>query len=275
MQDKFTATWVSHSSISDFLKCPRAYYLNNVYKNPKTGRKISLISPAMTLGSAVHNILESLSVLPAADRFKASLVDKFEIEWQRYTGEIGGFKNPGQETEYKNRGLEMLRHVKENPGPLLKKTVKINEKLPYYFLSDEDNIILCGKIDWLEYNEEDDSVSVLDFKTGKNGENPDSLQLPIYLLLVNHCQKRKVKKAYYWYLDKDDGIVEQILPTAEEAENKVLNIAREIKQARADQNFICKTNGCFACRDLEKIITNEAKFLGVGEYNREIYSIND
>src|ERR1035437_4279352 len=34
-QDKFNAVWVSHSSIGDFLKCPRLYYLHNVYKNDK------------------------------------------------------------------------------------------------------------------------------------------------------------------------------------------------------------------------------------------------
>ena len=34
--DKYTAVWVSHSSMGDFLKCPRAYFLHNVYKDPKT-----------------------------------------------------------------------------------------------------------------------------------------------------------------------------------------------------------------------------------------------
>ena len=63
MADKYTAYWVSHSSINDFLKCPRAYFLKNVYKDPKTGRKIKLISPPLALGQAVHEVVESLSVL--------------------------------------------------------------------------------------------------------------------------------------------------------------------------------------------------------------------
>ncbi len=54
MPDKYTATWVSHSSMGDFIKCPRAYYLKNMYKNPKTGKKIGIVSPALSLGSAVH-----------------------------------------------------------------------------------------------------------------------------------------------------------------------------------------------------------------------------
>jgi len=31
-KDKFAAIWISHSSISDFLKCPRSYFLKNIYK---------------------------------------------------------------------------------------------------------------------------------------------------------------------------------------------------------------------------------------------------
>ena len=55
--DKFTATWISHSSISDFLKCPRAYYLKNMYKDPKTGHKIQLMSPPFELGKDVDEVI--------------------------------------------------------------------------------------------------------------------------------------------------------------------------------------------------------------------------
>ncbi|KKQ37796.1 MAG: hypothetical protein US54_C0025G0014, partial [Candidatus Roizmanbacteria bacterium GW2011_GWA2_37_7] len=43
--DKFSAVWVSHTSISDFLQCPYAYYLKHVYKDPKTGHKMKIMSP--------------------------------------------------------------------------------------------------------------------------------------------------------------------------------------------------------------------------------------
>ena len=89
MADKFNATWVSHSSMSDFLHCPRAYYLNNVYKNPATGRKIQLISPHLALGAAVHQVIEALSIIPTKDRFKQSLVEKFNQVWQKYQGKKG------------------------------------------------------------------------------------------------------------------------------------------------------------------------------------------
>jgi len=68
--DKFAATWVSHSSICDFQHCPRAYYLKNIYKDPKTNRKLQIISPPLALGQVVHTVLESLSKLPADKRFQ-------------------------------------------------------------------------------------------------------------------------------------------------------------------------------------------------------------
>ncbi len=81
-KDKYSAVWVSHSSMGDFLKCPRAYYLHNVYKNPDTGRKITIVNPALSLGSAVHATLEALKELPAEERLRRDLVADFEKEWE-------------------------------------------------------------------------------------------------------------------------------------------------------------------------------------------------
>jgi ATP-dependent helicase/DNAse subunit B len=60
-RDKYSAVWVSHSSMGDFLKCPYAYYLHNIYKDPKTGRKINIVNPSLSLGVAVHEVLEGLA----------------------------------------------------------------------------------------------------------------------------------------------------------------------------------------------------------------------
>ncbi len=274
-QDKYSAVWVSHSSLGDFLKCPRAYYLHNVYKNPQTGRKINLINPALALGQAVHEAVEGLANFKAEERLSQPLMDHFEKAWEAVSGEKGGFKSADEEEEVKERGKSMIKRVLENPGPLLNKTIKLKETgmPPNFYLSEEDNIILCGKIDWLEYIPEDDSVRVLDFKTGKNEEDPESLQLGIYHLIVKNCQKRKVSGAGYWYLDKDDKPVEVNLPGIEEAKKKVLNVARKVKQARENKEFECQKGGCFACRPYEKIINGEARFVGVGGYNQELYSV--
>jgi len=91
MPDKFKATWVSHSSIGDFLECPRLYYLRNVYKDPKTGHKINIVSPHMSLGIAVHNVLEGLAEVKSEERVDIDLDKRFEEEWSKVTGKKGGF----------------------------------------------------------------------------------------------------------------------------------------------------------------------------------------
>lgn len=275
MPDKFAATWVSHTSISDFLKCPRAYYLNNVYKDPVTRHKIQLVSPTLTLGQVVHEVLESLSVLSTVDRFKRPLIDRFEGAWKKVTGKRGGFSDLQEEHSYKLRGEEMIMRVAENPGPLKEKAVKIKADLPNYWLSEQDEIILCGKIDWLEYLEEVDAVHIIDFKTGKREEDPASLQLPIYHLLVHNTQARKVAKVSYWYLNTPEGPQPQILPDLLEAHERVITVAKQIRLARKLSLFKCPQGerGCFSCRPLEKIIAGEAEYIGESEYRQDMYTL--
>jgi len=276
MPDKFTAVWVSHTSISDFLSCPRAYYLKNVYKDPKTKHKVKLMSPSLALGQAVHEVLEGLSVLPRDKRFLEPLTKKFEKAWEKFSGKKGGFLDTDVEYKYRERGMEMMRRVMKNPGPLTELSVKIKMDLPWYWLSEEENIILCGKVDWLEYLPANDSVKILDFKTGKSNESEASLQLPIYALLVHHCQKRRAEAAAYWYLSTDDAPIEKKLPELNDSQKKVLDVARQVKLARQIERFKCPNgaDGCPSCRPFEEIISGKAEYVGEDEYRGDVYILN-
>ncbi len=284
-KDPYKAVWVSHSSIGDFLKCPRCYYLHNVYKSPKTGRKINIVSPALSLGSAVHEVIEGLALVEAEKRFAKPLLNTLEQEWKKVSGKRGGFTSFETENEAKSRAEVMIQRVEQNPGPLTEKTVRIKEiggMPPNFYISEEENIILCGKIDWLVYKPHDDSVHILDFKTGKNEENEDSLQLPIYQLLLKNLQKRKVTGASYWYLDRDDDPTEVDLPSVEDSHIKVITVARKVKEARdrsstegPSEVFQCPRGalGCFSCRPFEKIIRGEAEYVGVGDMRQDLYIV--
>jgi CRISPR/Cas system-associated exonuclease Cas4 (RecB family) len=275
LKDKFSAIWVSHSSLSDYLKCPRGYYLKNIWKNPKTNHKCSIVSPALALGQSVHEVLEALSTVPAESRFSSSLLEMYDHAWKKVSGLQGGFTSQDQEQATKLRGQNMLQRVVDHPGPLLHKAIKIRQDLPYFWLSDEDNIILCGKIDWLEYQPESDTVNILDFKTGKYDENPDSLQLPIYLLLVKNCQTHAVSGASYWYLDRDDSPRAVALPESEVSRKKVLDLAKKVALARKLNHFVCpQITGCRFCRDLEKVYKGEAHYVGVNDFGQDLYSVS-
>ena len=277
MADKYGAVWVSHSSMGDFLKCPRLYYLHNIYKNPDTGRKMTIVNPALSLGSTVHATLEALKAVPIEERLRRDLLADFEKEWEEVSGKKGGFTNYAEEAEAKLRGRLMCERVSKHPGPIAKKTVHLkepdNNMPPNFYLSEEDNIILCGLIDWLEYVEADDSIRVIDFKTGKNEESDDSLQLPIYLLLLNALQKRRVSGAAYWYLEKNDAPTEAALPNAAIAKERVLALARRVKDVRENRAYECPRGftGCFACQPYEAILNGEAEYVGVGGYGQDTY----
>ena len=271
--DKYSAVWVSNSSMADFTQCPRLYYLRNVYKDPITRHKVNIISPALALGQSVHEVLEALSVIAVEERFERSLLEAYEGAWKKVSGKMGGFTHEQEELVTKERGAKMLKRVMAHPGPLANKALKINKELPNYYLSQEENIILCGKLDWLEYLPEEDAVHIIDFKTGKNDESVSSLQLPIYLLLVHNLQKRKVAKASYWYLDRENEPVAVKLPDLERAHEMVLETARKVKEARLKGEYVCPKGGCFGCTPFEKILKGEATFVGVGGYSQDLYMI--
>jgi hypothetical protein len=233
------------------------------------------MSPPLALGQSVHEVIESLSIIKTEDRFRVSLLETFNQVWKKISGKVGGFTSPEQEQQYKQRGEEMLRRVTAHPGPLKNKAVKINMDLPHYWLSPEDEIILCGKLDWLEYHPERDTVSILDFKTGKNEEDEQSLQLPIYHLLAANTQRRAVEGVSYWYLDRENEPKAQTLPDLVTAHQRILEVAKKMKTARKLGIFKCaQQTGCFACKPLEAVLRGEAELVGTNEYNADVYVLN-
>lgn len=291
MPDKYTAVWVSHSSMGDFLKCPRSYYLHNMYKDTKTGHKVSIVNPHMSLGVAVHEVLEGLVEFPAESRMDRDLIALYEVEWKKVTGKKGGFQSADEEAEFKARGVVMLEKVANDPRFLVNKCIKLpQDKMPCnFYLSEEHNIILNGLVDWIEYLPETDSLHIVDFKTGKREETESSLQLPIYLLLCDALhKKRKVTKASYWYLESDK-LIEKKLPEIENSRRDVLAVAMQVKDARDtakrdgfEKAFVCpagaydsktKDGGCRNCIPYEFILNSDpqVEFVGVGGFSQDMY----
>lgn len=272
MGDKYKAVWVSYSSISDFIKCPRAYYLKNVYKNPNTGRKMEVIKPALSLGSSIHAVLEPLSVIDPDKRFDSDIINIFDLEFSKYYGMKGGFTSEQEFENYRQKGHKMLNNVLRNKNLLESSTYNTNKELLDAWLSKEKNIVICGKIDWINKDENTGSLSVIDFKTSKEEEFND-MQLQIYALLLHILNKESVNKLYYWYLDINEHLTEANLPDVKEAFRAVLDLALKISDARASGIFECPRNGCFTCRDYEKVFNGEATQVGIGNFNREVYIV--
>lgn len=261
----FGATWISPSSISDFEKCPRMYWLKNVYKDPVVGKKIQIVSPYLSLGMAVHDSIERIRYLPREVRFEKPLTHIFEELWVTFEGEVGGFKDADQEKEFKSRGYDMIKRVEEHPGPL--KNLSISLKAKGEMVSSMlivENMILCGNVDWVEVLP-DGSLHIIDFKTGKNEEKSDSLQLPIYLLLAaGYNQSRPVTKISYWYLDRNDLPTEVSMPDMTGVLEQLRTVGESMRNARKayPEGIPCPYKGCRYCKDYDLIL--EGKFRKVG-----------
>lgn len=236
------------------------------------------MNPSLALGQSIHKVIESLSHLPVEERFHKPLSERFDKLWSDVSGEKGGFESADQEATYKQRGYDMLSRVEQQPGPILHKALKIKQDLPHYWLSEEDNLILCGKIDWIEYIPGQDSIHVIDFKTGRRKEKSESLQLPIYLLLLKNTQTRAIEKMSYWYLESEDIPTEVTLPDYDEALEQVMSVGKRIKLARQLNHFSCKVDdktGCIACAKYDAVVKGRGTFVGVGEYNKEVYTLSE
>ena len=189
---------------------------------------MTIVNPALSLGSAVHDA-RALKILPVEERLSRDLLADFETEWAtNASGKKGGFTSDEEERVAKQaRGRAMIGRVIQNPGPISKKTIRPKESennMPRISIFQKKKILFsAGSLIGWSMLRRTTASGVIDFKTGKNEEDEDSLQLPIYLLLLNELQKRRVSGAAYWYLEKSDTPTEVTLPDADEAREKVLH----------------------------------------------------
>lgn len=263
---------VSYSAINSFEKCIRLYYFRNIYRNSETGNRIQIVNPYFSLGLAVHETIDSVINTSPLKRVNIPLSKKLEVFWKKYEGKKGGFVSSKQELEFKKRGLVMLKRFRENPL-LSKKSLKKTDKLSRIKLF--DRIDLVGSFDWVEVLE-DESLHIIDFKTGRSKEGSQSLQLPIYKLLAKHNYNQEVRKLSYWYLDRDDQPVSRKSEDNKKTLAKIKEKAKKIQKTIQLSNFSCssKYNRCFWCREYDNILSGKAERVGIDEkIGKDLYYI--
>ena len=266
--------WISHSAISDFERCPRFYYLRNLYRDPKTNHRVQVVDPYLTLGMVVHKTIEEISKLPEEKRLEAPLVNKFEMKWQFYTGKKGGFVSLEKEEGFKKRGLEMIKKL-EDSQIIKTPNYKMGEELPKVRLFKEEELILVGSIDWVE-TLPGGGLHIIDFKTGRTEEDEDSLQLPIYFILAHYNFKKPIKKASYWYLDKDEEPIPVELNSIQNYIPIIREKALKMKKTIEENKLTCKSpiGKCFKCERYAAVVSGKAEYIGYDpEMNKDLYFI--
>ncbi len=254
--------WISHTALSNFKNCKRCYYYNHIYRNPKNNRKIQIVNPYLSLGSAVHEAIE--------ENENENLLERFEKLWKKYKGKKGGFVYQKQEDAFKKRGIKMIKNAQKSE--VLKKPF-FNVKNSLLKMPLFKDIELVGSLDWIEVLPNGD-FHIIDFKTGKNKEKDDSLQLFIYYFLANYNYKKKVKKISYWYLDQETEPEPKKLKNLEKNLELLKKQSLEIKKAVLDNDFSCSSGykSCFCCQEFDSIFSGRAEYIGYDEkMNKELY----
>lgn len=247
--------FISYTSLSNFLKCPKSYFFKNLYKNPQTGNRIQIASPHLSLGSTVHDAIKwfiDMEGQVSKDQF----IQKFRNLWLKYTGKRGGFSSREEEATFGKRGLLMLDNFFKNYACLEKKHLSI--EFPKYPLF--DRVILIGNFDFVG-EKIDGSLHILDFKTGANDEE-DGIQLYIYAILAESNFEKPVTAASFWYLDRQDNPQDIVLDPLEPKLEWLKEKARELKDALEKDEWVCIKGDelCRDCRDYQAIIDGKGRF---------------
>ncbi len=268
------AIYLSHTSLKDFLNCPRAYYLKNLYRDPVTNNKLQIASPHLTLGSTIHAAIDwyckqSFSASKEDQKpTKEELLQKFRQLWKSYRLKRGGFETLEEEASYGKRGLQMMENFYNHVTAL--DPCVANVKFPKYHLLPD--VILIGNMDYIG-RRPDGSYSVIDFKTGVRDE-VSALQLGIYAILTEANMGHEVSEASFWYLDRDDLPKPVVLEPVQQTLDWLVEKAKEVKLAVQQNDWHCKKSPgmCKDCREYQLLLDKKGEFLFSDQaYKKDFY----
>lgn len=263
------ALFISYTGLKDFLKCPKSYYLKNRYKDPKSGNKIQITSPYLTLGSLVHDAIKWYLQTGRTAK-KDDVIKNFRNRWLKYRGKRGGFASVSEEGDFGRRGLQMLDNFFKNTD--LEQNIPLYDFLRFRL---NDKIFFNGKLDFLGQLP-DGSLHVLDFKTGTKEED-DSMQLHAYAILAQSALQKVVSKISYWYLDKDTLPKEAVLDPLEGKLEWIQEKCKGIERAVLENDWACikGENLCNDCRNYQSIIDGKGEFQFTDEaFKKDIYYLD-
>jgi len=225
MSDRAPA--LSPSRAADFKQCPLLYRyraVDKLYEPP---------SPAATLGTLVHAVLEDLFERPAAERTEAAALAMLEPKWQSMLAGDDALaelhRTPAEEAQWLGDARERLRTYfeMENPARIEPEGRELLVEVQL-----EDGPLLRGIIDRLDVAA-DGSIRIVDYKSGRSPDprfgHKERFQMRFYSLVVERIRERRPALARLLFLR--DGRHIDLYPTDEDiaaVEHEVRKLWREI-----------------------------------------------
>lgn len=252
----------SPTKLAMFDQCPKEYefsYIDPIHSKLKN--KLKKLTHNIwffnTLGKAVHNAITLFYYLPVNERDEKQLKENLKISWLSEAmwnkkpplGKWGGFKSLDEEREIYGQALLMLKNflriAEINPRIKFLPTKDFRKSIEDYnnlITRISDYFDISGKFDLITENQEG-SLNIIDFKTGKN-EKTDPFQLKFYKLLAELNFKRPIKSADFYFLktgekkkiEVNDITGEEIIEILKDKINKI----KGTREFTAKPSKLCK-----------------------------------
>ncbi len=202
---------------------------------------------------------------------KEQTLEQFRNYWRKYRLKKGGFASLEEEIGFGTRGVKMVENFITN----FKCLEPCAPFISFPKVNLVDNIILIGNFDFIGECP-DGTLHIVDFKTGAHDQE-DALQLYIYAILAQHMFKKKVSKASFWYLDREDGPREVLIENVDGQLDWLKQKSLELKTAIQANEWVCiKEGNCRDCRDYQALLDGKGEYLFSDyRYKKEIYYLRD
>lgn len=153
---------------------------------------------ADTAGSLVHRVLcDIFAKVPSEERSEARLLEMFNETWDALSPRY--LRMEGVD-ELRDRSAEELHRFAQqhdlHAEPLMVE--------PYFQVDLTDDLTLFGRVDRIDENE-DATLTIIDYKTGTAPEEIDPSQLYLYAIMIEAELRRRVSHISFWHLS--DGAV--------------------------------------------------------------------
>ncbi len=230
--ENFEIKQYSYSQLSLFETCPLKYYYEYILKIPKK-KNISL-----EFGTLVHNTLKVYFSRNNKNDNIDDLKDIYDTYWKSMDKSL--FKDEKYLKEYKDIGEERLIRNIEILKP---KGVRSLYELNINFLLD-DKYKIGGRLDRVDFFE-DNSISIVDYKTGKSSNQDTSstnMQLGLYSLLVKSKFGDNIKDLKLLFTDEGMDIsIPYTKLNLEKITDKISNLILKINELeiKATPSYIC------------------------------------
>lgn len=219
------------SALSDYLYCERQYFYSEVKELPALKENVvdsDNLPSAAVVGDIIHGTLEKY---------------RKGMDLHKLFKEIVRLHAPDKNTD---DAWKMLENYVESD---LYKSIPSKQLHEFGFNTIVDESLeFTGFVDVIAYND-DDTVTIIDYKSGKPPEDGEEktgymYQLAIYKYAVEKLLNKKVKSAQLHFLQN----CSQVKLTDENVFAKVIALAKEISAKVEEKEFSCKLESCGHCQ---------------------------